>query len=78
MNQRRYGYFNEDEEYVPKSFSHFNKEIIPNLLNDMNDEDPDAFYSKADESHAFSDYGGGDFGDLKNEEFMVHREYDYN
>jgi hypothetical protein len=33
------------------------KEVIPNLLNDMNDEDPDAFYSKMDESDAFSDYG---------------------
>lgn len=41
---------------MPKSRSMFVKEMIPNLLNDMNDEDPDAFYSKADESNAFSEY----------------------
>ena len=35
-----------------------NNENIPNLLNDINDEDQDAFYSRADESNAFSEYGG--------------------
>lgn len=44
-----------DEIEFPKSHSMFNKENIPNLLNNMNDEDPDAFYSKADDSNAYSD-----------------------
>jgi hypothetical protein len=44
------------DEQMPKSRSMYVQEMIPNLLNDMNDEDPDAFYSKADESNAFSEY----------------------
>eukprot|EP00350_Pseudokeronopsis_sp_OXSARD2_P009874 CAMPEP_0170547584 /NCGR_PEP_ID=MMETSP0211-20121228/5994_1 /TAXON_ID=311385 /ORGANISM="Pseudokeronopsis sp., Strain OXSARD2" /LENGTH=71 /DNA_ID=CAMNT_0010852721 /DNA_START=885 /DNA_END=1100 /DNA_ORIENTATION=+ len=50
-------FFDDDDMgmYFFKAQSMYNKENIPNLLNDMNDEDPDAFYSKFDESNALSD-----------------------
>lgn len=47
----------------------------------MNDEDPDAFYSKADESNAFSEYDGGNCyynNDNMDEEFKVFREDEQN
>ena len=51
----------------------FVREEIPNLLNDMNDDDPDAYCSKVDESHDFPEYGNfTQYQDLK---FDVHKEF---
>jgi hypothetical protein len=56
-----------------RSLSKFLQENIPNLLNEMNDQDPDAFYSKVDESNAFSEYNYNN-EDMQHEEFKVNSE----